>query len=58
MGLKIICNKCDCNDMWSWRIIKNGVELVEGSKNFKDDVYLICGNCEAIHSLYYDIQNK
>jgi len=53
--IHIICGHCGCNDEWSWKIIKDGVDLDD--ENFKDDVYLICKNCATIHSLY-DIMPK
>lgn len=48
--IHVICGNCGCNDMWTWKIVKNGIDL--DGENFEDDVYLICGNCATIHSLW------
>lgn len=48
--IHIICGNCGCNDEWTWKIKKDDVDL--DGENFEDDVYLTCGNCATIHSLW------
>lgn len=51
-NLHIICGKCGCNNMLTFRIIQELVEIDDNDKYImKDKVSILCANCHTITRL-------
>lgn len=47
--LHVICGNCGCNDNFVLKIVRDAVELFDGT--FEDEAYLSCKNCATLHAL-------
>jgi uncharacterized Zn finger protein len=52
----LICGKCGCGTMFSYKVVKDGNELKDGK--IVPAVFLTCGNCSTLTGLDSAAEDK